>query len=121
MLPSILEVGDEYQITADLNGDNNVERISKASYIVGYHKDSNQTYMALPRSDGTVEYYTVEGNINGWASDEGNTWCGKITNVNVSATDVKNAGLKPLYEDQTFGSKDVDAIRAENEFNNINK
>lgn len=115
------KVGDEYQITADLNGDNNKERISKASYIVGYHKDSNQTYMALPRSDGSVEYYTVEGNINGWASDTGNNWCGKVTNINVTATDVKNAGLQPLYEDQTFSSQDVAAIKEENKFNNINQ
>ena len=76
--------------------------------------------MALPRSEGSVEYYTVKGKVNGWASDEGNNWYGEVTNINVSATDVKNAGLKPLYEDQTFSSKDVSAIKQQYTFNNVN-
>ena len=120
-----LKVGEEYQNSNDLNGDSAKERIYKASYIVGYHKDSNQTYMALPRSDGSVEYYTVEGKITSDNMTDYNNctydYYGKITNINVTATDVKNAGLKPLYEDQTFDSKDASAIKEENKFNSVNQ
>lgn len=117
-----LKVGDEYQISNDLNGDNAKERIYKSSYIVGYHKDSNLTYMALPRSDGTVEYYTVKGKITSDSNkNTTRTIYGEITNINVTAADVKKAGLTPLYEEQTFSSKDVAAIKEENEFNNINQ
>jgi len=120
-----LKVGEEYQNSNDLNGDSAKERIYKSSYIVGYHKDSNQTYMALPRSDGSVEYYTVEGKITSDNMTDYNNctydYYGKITNINVTAADVKNAGLKPLYDEQTFSSKDAAAIKEENKFNSINQ
>lgn len=112
-----LKVGDHYYTCNDLNGDDAKERIYKASYIVGYNKGNNETIMALPRSNGTVEYYAVKGEVKtGVRAD-----C-EITKVGLSSSDVTNAGLKPLYEEQTFAAnKDTAAIKEKNEFNNINQ
>lgn len=111
-----IKVGDRYYTYNDLNGDDAKERIYKASYIVGYNKGNNETIMALPRSNGTVEYYAVKGEVKtGMRAD-----C-EITKVGLSSSDVTNAGLKPLYDEQTFSSKDAGAIKEENKFNSVNQ
>lgn len=111
-----IKVGDRYYTYNDLNGDDAKERIYKASYIVGYNKGNNETIMALPRSNGTVEYYAVKGEVKtGTRAD-----C-EITKVGLSSADVTNAGFKPLYDEQTFTSKDAAAIKEENKFNSINQ
>ena len=112
-----LKVGDRYYTYNDFGGDNAKERIYKSSYIVGYNKGNNETIMALPRSNGTVEYYAVKGEVKAGVRAD----C-EITKVGLSSSDVTKAGLKPLYEEQTFAAdKDVAAIKEENKFNSVNQ
>ena len=106
-----VKVGDTYSIVADGSGDNAADRIYKSSYIVGYDSKSNQTYMALPRSDGSVEYYTVEGEIHGWDHETGTNWTGKVTEIGVTPEAVAEAGFQPLYENKTFETQDVAAVQ----------
>ena len=113
-----VKVGDTFQIDNDVfSGDNGAERVYKNSYIVGYNKDSNKTYMALPRSDGSCEYYAVQGQI----SAKNGVFTGKVTNVGLTPEDIKAAGFKPLYDTKTFESKDASAIKEENKFNSVNQ
>lgn len=89
-----LKVGDSIDNSIDwFNGDSDRERVGKASWKVGYDKKTNTSYMALPHSDGTVEYYSVKGNV-----DSGGSW--KVTAINLTADDIKNAGFKPLGDNK---------------------
>lgn len=107
-----LKVDDVYDIWEGFSGDDAHERIYKTSYKIGYNKSTDETYMALPRSDGTVEYYAVKGNIGTYNSnDKSNNTSGKITKVNLTPKQVSDAGFNPLYEDQTFETQDVEAIQ----------
>ncbi len=58
-----LEPGTRIDISTDLNGDSDRERVGKASWIMSYDPEKNETLMVLPHSDGTAEYYTVEGDV----------------------------------------------------------
>ena len=90
-----LKVGDRIDNTFDANGDSGRERVGKASWKVGYNKETNTTYMALPHSDGTVEYYAVKGNVSqGYGS-----W--KVTSTNISEQDIIDAGFTPLSKPGT--------------------
>lgn len=107
-----VKVGDTYSIIADGSGDNAADRIYKSSYIMGYDAASNQTYMALPRSDGTCEYYTVKGEIHGWDHESGTNWTGEVTQVGLTAEQVQNAGFNPLYVKQDYSARnDLDAVK----------
>ena len=100
-----LKVGDKIDLTNDLNGDNTRERIGKLSYNVVYNKDKDESIMAYPHSDGTIEYY---GNY-------------KVLAVGLSESDVQSAGGKVLsdasdrtkaiqtsYNTATHSDKEVD-------------
>ena len=107
-----VKVGDTYSIVADGTGDNAAERIYKSSYIMGYDSATNQTYMALPRSDGSCEYYTVEGEIHGWDHTSGTNWTGEVTQVGLTAQQVSDAGFKPLYVEQDYSvTYDLNAVQ----------
>ena len=96
-----LKVGDRIDNTVDANGDSSRERIGKASWKVGYDKSTDTTYMALPHSDGNVEYYAVKGNVSqGYGS-----W--KVTATNLSEQDIIDAGFKTLTKPGTETPKDT--------------
>lgn len=96
-----LKVGDSIDNSVDLNGDDSRERVGKASWKVGYDKKTDTSYMALPHSDGSVEYYTVKGN----ADPNGGSW--KVTAVNLSENDITKAGFTPLSKPNTEVSQDT--------------
>lgn len=106
-----LKVGDRIDNTVDANGDSSRERIGKASWKVGYDKSTDTTYMALPHSDGNVEYYAVKGNVSqGYGS-----W--KVTATNLSEQDIIDAGFKTLTKPGTETSKDTkDNSTSESQF-----
>ena len=116
-----MKVGDTFDNGQDLNGDNAIERISKASYIVGYDANSNQTYMALPHSDGTVEYYAVKGQITTDSTDNmsNSVTTGEITNVNVTAEQIQAAGFKPLYTTTDYGSQKQDVAAIQQQYGTV--
>ena len=95
------KVGDSFDSFVDLNGDNAKERISKASWIVKYDEKGDQTIMALPHSDGSIEYYSVEGKITQ------NESSGKIKAIGLSEQDVIDAGGKPITKPNTEVSQDT--------------
>lgn len=96
-----LKVGDRIDNTFDANGDSSRERIGKASWKVGYDKSTDTTYMALPHSDGTVEYYAVKGNV----SQGYGHW--KVTATNLSEQDIADAGFTTLTKPGTETPKDT--------------
>lgn len=59
-----LKTGTKIDLSTDLNGDSDRERVGKASWVIGYDPDTNESYMMLPHGDGTVEYYTVKGDVS---------------------------------------------------------
>lgn len=89
-----LKKGSKIEYGVDLfSGDNDVERVGKASWIVGYNKKENITYMALPHSDGSVEYYAVKGH----AETNNSGFLGKtytVEKTNVSESEITKAGFK---------------------------
>ena len=98
-----LKVGDKIESGVDLNKDNARERIGKCSWIVGYDKDSNETYMALPHSDGSVEYYKVSGKVTNGTIENA-----KVTAINLSEKDITNAGFTSITKPNSEVSQDTD-------------
>ena len=58
-----LKSGTKIDLSTDLNGDSDRERVGKASWMIGYDPTTDESYMMLPHGDGTVEYYTVKGDV----------------------------------------------------------
>ena len=52
------------------SGDKPKERVFKSSWVVGYDKANDRTYMALPNTDGTIEYYSIEGKVKTSDTDD---------------------------------------------------
>lgn len=76
-------------------GDTKYDRILKSSYLVSsYKKEDGNQYecRALPRSDGTVEYFEI-------SHDWGNKYI--VTNNDMTRQQVITAGGKPLTETKT--------------------
>ena len=65
-------------------------QVIKSSWIIGYSKEADVTYMALPRSNGAIELYSLEGNVKSQPTSNSLT----IVNNNVSPQDVLDAGFK---------------------------
>lgn len=96
-----LKVGDNIDMHNDIgNGDSTRERIGKASWCVGYDKKNNESYMALPHSDGSVEYYKVKGDLS-----KGSTSSHEVVAINLSEQDINNAGFTPLSKPDNTVSK----------------
>ena len=103
-----LKKGDDIQITNEglLDfGDSEGTRIGKSSWIVGYDRDKDITYMALPHRDGTVEYYTVKHEVTN------NYWNERVTHevvsTNISEKDITNAGFTPVSSPNSTVSQDT--------------
>ena len=91
-LKEAFKKGDEFDAGADFNGDQPNEIVSKLSYKVTYNKEKNCTVMAYPHTDGSVEYYTVKGNIK--ANEDNNK--AKILQLNISEEEVNKIGGKTM-------------------------
>ena len=101
-----LKVGDKIDMLNDLfNGDSTRERIGKASWFVGYDEENDESYMALPHSDGSVEYYKVKGD----PSKHSNV-THEVVAINLSEQDIKDANFTPL-------SKPDNSVAAEGNYN----
>lgn len=96
-----LKVGDSVSTGADFGKDDDQERIFKCSWKVGYDKKNDRTIMALPHSDGSVEYYAVKGNAK---QDNANT---KVVSVTITEQDITNAGFTPLSKPTTEVSQNT--------------
>ena len=91
-----LKVGDNIDMYNDIgNGDSTRERIGKASWLVGYDEKNDESYMALPHSDGSVEYYKVKGD----PSTSGTSH--EVVAINLSEQDIKDANFTPLSKPDT--------------------
>ena len=62
----------------------------KSSWVIGYSKENNVTYMVLPSSTGKMELYSLKGNIDSQPTSSGLT----IVNNNVSPQEILDAGFK---------------------------
>lgn len=89
-----LKIGDKIEFGVDMfSGDSAIERIGKASWIVGYNKEKDITYMALPHSDGQIEYYAVDGHAK---TNKAGLFLGKtytVANTSVSEKEILDAGF----------------------------
>jgi hypothetical protein len=65
-------------------------QVIKSSWIIGYSKETDVTYMALPRSNGEIELYSLKGNVKSQPTSNSLT----IVNNNVSQQDILDAGFK---------------------------
>lgn len=106
-----LRIGDKIEFGTDLfSGDNAIERIGKASWIVGYNKEEDITYMALPHNnDKSIEYYAVEGH----AKTNKTGLFGKqytVTKTSVSEQEILDAGFKipkASSDKEVYNSKEM--------------
>lgn len=81
-------------------------QVIKSSWVVGYSEKEGVTYMALPRSTGEIEYYSLKGNVNSQPTSNDLT----IVNNNLSAQDILDAGFKIPEADSTknvYNSKEM--------------
>ena len=92
-----LKPGDEIEIKGNglVFGDRKKDNIGKASYIVGYDPEKDETYMVLARSDESkhakkYEYYTIKGNVN-VSSSSGQLGMHTVSRVSVSEKEVREA------------------------------
>ncbi len=88
-----IKAGDKIQINNENLfdfGDSEKSRVGKCSWVVGYDRSKDVTYMALPHSDGSVEYYSVEGEVtnNYWKIKTSY----KVKDNNVSDSTIKSKG-----------------------------
>ena len=76
-------------------GDDALSDKVKTSWIIGYNEKTHETYMAQPKSDGSITYYTVEGRVlNGRDSSRG-----KVTRVDIDTKEITDAGYKVISTD----------------------
>ena len=87
-----LNIGDDVRDWA-FTGNNTAERIFNCSWIVGYSEEENATYMALPHSDGSVEYYSVDGKVD---SEYVPGATKKVLAKNISEETITKKGFKTL-------------------------
>ena len=78
-----------------LGKETDFDTVLKSSWIVGYDKKNDVTYMVLPHGDGTTEKYSVTGNAY-----ERDFWQGfqhvEMVNNNLTDEDIKKAGFNTL-------------------------
>lgn len=93
-----IKVGEKMQV-GSWGNETDFETVLKTSWVVGYNKESDSSFMALPKDDGTIQYYEVSGDAT-----KRNFWTGyqhpaegiKMLNNNVSEKELSSAGLKSL-------------------------
>ena len=84
-----LKAGDQISIGASKNSDKSI--IIKNSYVVCEKDKNGNTIMALPRSDGTVEYYTLSSKpISHYKSYT------TVKQIGLTEQQVKDLGGQPL-------------------------
>ena len=84
-------------------GDSATSDAVRCSWIVGYNKKDNETYMAQPRSDGSISYYKIEGKVTNESTPSGK----EVTAINLSEEDITKAGFTPLSKPNTGVSQDT--------------